>query len=347
MIKKFLFAFISVVLLSLSVGARLSPAMDILAKRLENRPCAVPGNKVPEAADMSVSTQAGVAVFKSFSAADPDGQELSFEVTKYPSHGSIELANDGQFIYRPLSDYVGKDSFGYRAVDSYGSFSDEKTVQIKVSRPAADVYFKDMENHWAHNSAIKMASTGLMSGIETDEGLLFEPEKEMTRGDFLALSLIMSGHEKQIPYTSKTVFADDSTIPQNIKSYVQYAYDKGIISGYDNVDGSVNFESTASLTRAEAALIVSGILSLAESENALPSYKDASDIPAWATGAVASLSEVGILCGNADGEFSASRNVTRAEGAEIICNVASYIEDKNKEEKKKERNLFNLFGLLN
>lgn len=347
MIKRIMFAVILVFSLCVSVSARLSPAMEIIEKKLENRPCSTGINFSPEAGDMSVSTQRGVAVFKSFSAADPDGNELSFEVVKYPAHGSVEIISDGQFVYRPLSDYTGKDSFDYRAVDSYGSASGERTIEIKVSRPAADVYFNDMKDHWAHNAAIRMASTGLMAGRADGESLFFDPEQDMTRGDFLALSLIMSGHEAQIPYTSKTVFADDSLIPQNIKSYVQYAYDKGIVSGYENIDGSTNFESAGAVTRAEAALIVSRILSLSvDGEEVVPSYKDAGDIPAWAVGAVASLSEIGILSGNADGDFSAERNMTRAEGAEIICNVADYVEDKNREEKKKEKNLFNLFGLL-
>ncbi|MBQ7399331.1 MAG: S-layer homology domain-containing protein [Clostridia bacterium] len=346
MMKKIMFACILALMLCVSAAARLSPAMDIIEKRLENRPCATMGNLSPEAGEMDVTTQRGIAVFKSFSAADPDGNELSFEVVKYPAHGSVEITNDGQFIYRPLSGYTGNDSFEYRAVDVYGSASEEKTVEIKVSRPAADIYFDDMKDHWAHNAAIKMASTGLMTGKKDGEKLLFEPEEDMTRGDFLALSLIMSGHEADIPFASKTVFADDSQIPQNIKSYVQYAYDKGIVSGYENVDSSINFESAGAVTRAEAALIVSRILALSEENETVMSYKDAGEIPAWASGAVASLSEIGILSGNADGEFSADRNMTRAEGAEIICNVADYVEDKKREEKKKEKNLFNLFGLL-
>lgn len=325
MIKRIMFAAVLVFTLCIGVSARLSPAMDIIEKRLENRPCSAAGNLSPEAGEMNVVTQRGIAVFKSFSAADPDGNELSFEVVKYPAHGSVEITNDGQFVYRPLSGYTGKDSFDYRAVDVYGSYSEPKKVEIKVSRPAADVYFSDMKDHWAHNAAIKMASTGLMTGENDGESMLFYPEDDMTRGDFLALSLIMSGHESDIPYTSKTVFADDSLIPQNIKSYVQYAYDKGIVSGYENPDGSVNFESTGAVTRAEAAIIVSKILSLSDKNEAVPSYKDADNIPAWAYGAVASLSEIGILCGNADGEFSAERNMTRAEGAEMICNISDYI----------------------
>lgn len=346
MIKKIMFALALSVLLCQGTSAKLSPAIDIIEKRIENRACSALPNLAPEAGEMTVTTQRDIAVFKSFPAADPDGNELSFEIVKYPSHGSVELSDGGQFVYRPVMGYLGKDSFSYTAIDVYGAASDQKTVEIKVSRPVADIYFDDMKDHWAHNSAVRMASTGLMTGRKDGERLIFEPEADMTRGDFLALSLIMSGHESEIPFVSKTVFADDSMIPQNIKSYVQYAYDKGIISGYDNVDGSVNFESTGAITRAEAAVIVSKILSMNEKCEAVPSYKDAAEIPVWASDAVASLSQMGILSGNADGGFSAEKNMTRAESAEIICNVADYIEDKKQEQKKKEKNLFNLFGLL-
>lgn len=305
-------------------------------------------NFAPETGDMSVETQKNIALFCNFHAADPDGDSFDIEIVEYPSHGNVRITGEGQLVYRPLSGYVGKDSFSYRAEDEYGNVSGVSKVQVKVSRPAAEIYFDDMDNHWAHNSAVKMASTGLMTGERIDGKLCFNPDEDMTRGDFLALSLIMSGHEKDISMVSKTVFADDSMIPGNIKSYVQYAYDKGIISGYDNGDGSVNFESTGSVTRAEAAVILDKILNLSKKEAAVPSYKDASDIPAWASDSVATLSSCGIINGDALGVFSAEKHLSRAEGAEMICNVASYIEDKqNKEkEKKKEKNIFNLFGLL-
>ena len=297
---------------------------------------------------MEIETQSGIAVFKSFLAADADGDSLEFTVVNYPDKGGIRITDDGQFVYSPLSKYSGKDSFTYKAVDAYGNESEEKLVKIKVSRPAADIYFDDMKNHWAHNSAIRMASTGLMTGEHADGKLLFNPEADMTRGDFLALSLIMAGHEENIPFTSKTVFADDSMIPQNIKSYVQYAYDKGIVSGYDNGDGTVNFESTGAVTRAQAAVITSKILGLSEGEGAVPSYKDASEIPAWANGAVNSLYGTGIMGGDALGTFSADKTLTRAEGAEMICNVGKYVSDREKEDKDKgkKKTLFNLFGLL-
>lgn len=324
--------------------ADLSPAFDIIENGNAKRNTPPFGNKDPEAAEMSLETLKNVAVFKSFLAADPEGDELEFEIVKYPSHGSVEIVSDGQFVYRPLSNYKGGDTFSYRAVDVYGNSSEAKTVEIKVIKPMSDIYFDDMQNHWAHNSAITMATTGLMAGEEVDGKLMFNPEADMKRGDFLALSLIMAGHEKNIPFASKTVFADDSVIPQNIKSYVRYAYDKGIISGYDNPDGSVNFEADCSITRAEAAVIVGRILELEENESFVPSYKDAASIPVWASSAVGALSEIGILSGDAKGEFYADKTLSRAEGAEMICNIANYVDGVREE--KKEKNLFNLFGLL-
>ncbi len=304
-------------------------------------------NFAPQTGKQSVTTQKNVAVYKTFSAADPENDGMTYEFINYPRHGSVNVSSGGEvFVYRPLDGFVGNDSFSYVAFDEYGNRSDEQTVQIKVSRPACDVYFDDMKEHWAHNSAIKMASTGLMTGVTDDEGkLCFSPEADMTRGDFLALCLIMAGHEKNIPFVSQTGFCDDSLIPANIKSYAWYAYDKGIISGYDNGDGTVNFESASSITKAEAAVIVDKILDIPENEGDLPAYKDASAIPVWAGSAISTLSACGIINGMPGGEISADKTLTRAEGAEIICNVASYIEDKEKE-KKKEKNLFNLFGLL-
>lgn len=349
MIKRIMFALFMFSVMAIAVEARLSPGMEIIEKRMgENKTVSALGF-CPEAQDMEISTHSGVAVFKSFPVEDNDYDSISIEVVKYPKHGSIGITEAGQFVYKPTSSYSGKDSFEYMAVDGAGNLSQVKTVEIKVSRPSADVYFSDMENHWAHNSAIKMASSGLMRAEMSDGKMYFNPEQDMTRGDFLALSLIMAGYEKDIPLATKTSFADDSMIPQNIKSYVQYAYDKGMISGYDNGDGSVNFEWDNPVSRAEAALIASKILDIKEEEtDAVPSYKDASEIPEWAFGAVAGVSKIGIMSGDEFGAFSAEKTLTRAEGAEMICNVAKYVEDKERTEKnpKKEKNIFNLFGLL-
>lgn len=282
-------------------------------------------NFAPETGDSDFETAKNVALIKRFSAADPDGDKMYFEIADFPKNGSILLRqDDGMFVYTPSSDYVGRDSFSFIVRDEYGNTSNTSVVKVKVSKPRENIFFDDMKGHWAHNSAIKMASTGLMRGEKKDGMLCFNPDMPMTRGDFLALCLIMTGHEKNVPLVSKTSFADDSMIPHNIKSYAQYAYDLGIISGYSNPDGSVNFESTGGVTKAEAAVIVNKLLSIPENNSGVPAYKDAAAIPVWAGSAITKLAQSGILNGSPDGEIAAHRILTRAEGAEMICNTADY-----------------------
>ena len=306
-------------------------------------------NKAPVTGEQTVETQRNITVFKTFSAADSENDSINYEIVKYPRHGSLSVNNtDAMFVYSPKVGYVGKDSFSYKAIDTFGNTSGEQKVQIRVSKPACDVYFSDMEKHWAHNSAIKVAATGLMAGETEGDEIHFNPEKDMTRGDFLALSLITAGLEKEIPYVSQTVFADDSLIPNNIKSYAQYAYDKGIIDGYDNGDGSVNFESSMAVSRAQAAVMVSKILSLdkAEAKGNIKEYTDASAIPSWAGVGINNLTACGIIKGAPSGQISPEKVLSRAEGAEIICNTAQYLEDKEKVEKSQKKSIFNLFGLI-
>ncbi len=306
-------------------------------------------NSAPKTSEQTIQTQENISAFKFLHASDPENDSMNFEVVKYPSKGALHFTSTslGSVEYIPQSGFVGKDSFIYRVTDEYGNVSGEQKVTINVSKPATDKYFDDMKRHWGHNSAVKMASTGLMTGREIDGVMYFEPESNMTRGDFLAVCLIMAGLEEKIPYTETTGFSDDDSIPSNIRSYAQYALENGIINGY-GIEGLREFRSTDSITRAEATVIVDRILSLPESSSS-HIFKDSDTIPVWAADSAASLYENGILSGNGKGELDLTGVLTKAQGAEIVCNVAQYLEDKEaeaKKEQKKERNLFNLFGLI-
>lgn len=297
-------------------------------------------NLAPNTADQIFETQENISAFKFLLAADPEGDKMEFEIVRYPKNGYVSTPdNDGFFKFVPAKNFVGKDSFEYVAYDEYGNVSTARKVDIEVKKASTDIRFDDMQTHWAHNSAVKMAATGLMGAVEENtNGVYFEPEKSISRGDFLAIALIMSGKEQEIPFVDKTDFADDSTIPENIKSYAQYAYEKNIVKGYeDNI-----FASTDSITRSEAAVIVDRILSLPESDYGME-FVDAAAIPDWASSSVAALSECKILTGTGAG-LMPEDSMTKAQAAEMMCNVAKYLEDK--ENQKPKKTLFNLFGLI-
>lgn len=307
-------------------------------------------NLSPETGSQVIETQRNISAFKFLLAADPENDDMTFEIVKYPKNGYVRIADEksGRIEYVPDKSYIGKDSFVYKAKDVFGNISEEQKVEINVVKPATDAYFDDMKKHWAHNSAIRMSATGLMSSKEQDGKLNFEPESAISRGDFLAIALIMAGYEDKIPFCENTSFSDDSQIPQNIKSYAQYALDNGIVSGYHSPTGT-SFKSTNPITRAEAAVIVDRVLSLPESNAAGVVFTDASNIPDWAGSATRSLFECGILNGTGNLQMKPEATLTRGMAAEMICNVATYLEDKenqmqNKEKEKKS--IFNLFGLL-
>ncbi|MFK0011757.1 FG-GAP-like repeat-containing protein [Streptomyces sp. NPDC091027] len=63
---------------------------------------------------------------------DPDGNTLTAALVTGPAHGTLTLAPDGSFAYRPGSAYAGSDSFTYRATDGTVD-SNVATVTIDVT----------------------------------------------------------------------------------------------------------------------------------------------------------------------------------------------------------------------
>ncbi|MFJ8298051.1 FG-GAP-like repeat-containing protein [Streptomyces sp. NPDC094447] len=63
---------------------------------------------------------------------DPDGDPVTATVVTGPAHGSLTLAPDGSFVYRPDSAYAGTDGFTYRASDGTAD-SAVATVTIGVA----------------------------------------------------------------------------------------------------------------------------------------------------------------------------------------------------------------------
>jgi len=62
---------------------------------------------------------------------DPDGDPLAASLVSRPSHGTLTLGADGSFTYTPAADYLGWDSFTYRANDGT-VYSNPSTVSISV-----------------------------------------------------------------------------------------------------------------------------------------------------------------------------------------------------------------------
>lgn len=103
------------------------------------------------------------------------------------------------------------------------------------------------------------------------------------------------------------------------KSIIEKLSSKGIIAGYP--DGTIKPDST--MTRAEAAVLIAKAMGLKSISPKL-TFKDAADIPTWASGYVQAVVDKGIIKGYEDGKFKPNNLLTRKEIVVMAVNAFGF-----------------------
>ena len=219
----------SLAALLLLVG--LSCALALPAAALFGRseePPAPAGAPVAEA--FTLITYRDVAVTANFSATDPQGDPVTFRVTKEPARGRIDFASEGSaaFTYVPYEGKTGKDSFTFVAEDPSGNVSRPVTVKVRIVKPRTAVTYADLTGHPAQKAAIALAERGLFVGERLGETWFFRPDAEVTRVEFLALAMDAVGHDDR-PEVERTGFADDDAVAAWARPYVAGALRTGAV----------------------------------------------------------------------------------------------------------------------
>lgn len=281
----------------------------------------------PEAT-LSASTYRDLSYESTLSGYDPDGDDCVFEIVSYPEHGAVRLLDRaaGSYVYTPYSGYTGEDSFRYVVRDARGNYSTSREVAMTVSEPSVSVEFVDLDSDSAVSAALKMTEGGIMSGTEVGGKVFFYPDETVSRVDFLVMAMRACRIEEATDDVA-TVFLDDEEIPSSMRGYVARAYELGVVNGTFGEDG-LYFLPNRAVTRAEAAKILSGLITCCESASetmkrpdsvavGAVSFDDGSVIPAWAEDAVYHLSAIG-LYRDTDGKASVGASLTRAEAADML-----------------------------
>lgn len=271
----------------------------------------------PTAKDSRMETYKNIANDGTLDASDPEGGRLTYTLVKEPRRGTVELREDGTFTYTPDHNKVGRDSFLYTAADEAGNCSEEATVEIEILRPADKVTYADMTGDPGHFAALWMREQGLLTG-ETVAGVpCFHPERPVSRGEFLAMTMKLLGREPGED-ALQTGFADESDTPLWMQPYIATALQWGVISGVDSDDGIV-FRPTTAMTRAEAAVLLQNALQLPEREDITVFADEA--VPAWAARSMEALS-----CAGIDLHSISAENLTRRDAAKLLRQVAELLE---------------------
>lgn len=263
----------------------------------------------PVAQNMDLTTYRNVSVGGRLSAVDPDGDTLTFQITTEPTKGEIELTDDGRFVYTPDTNRRGRDYFGYKAMDAAGNCSQEATVIIRIEKQKTSTTYSDLAGDPSGYAATMLAEEGIFVGQQLGGSYVFEPDREVTRGEFLAMCMELGGDEL-ISAVAATGFADDDSIPVWQKRYVATALMDGVISGTES-DGDTVFNAEEAITVQEAAVMLNNVLGATD----VPTAAFDSVVPAWASQATANLTACGVLSVSARYMDS----LTRADAAQMLC----------------------------
>ena len=168
-----------------------------------------------------------------------------------------------------------------------------------------------------------MKEAGLYTGATVGGNLCFNPEEEVSRGEFLVM--VMKLVDAQADETGLTSgFSDEATTPVWMQPYIVSALSNGMISGVSS-DSGIVFRPEAALSKAEAAVMLQNILSLPTPSTKTvfqTSEAEQEAVPTWAADAAAALSAAGIPLDSA----AQADSITRREVANLLYAVAQLIE---------------------
>ena len=277
-------------------------------------------NPLPIAENLTITTYKNVAVEGTFAAVDPDGEGLTFRITKNPARGAVTQAEDGSasFTYTPYEDKLGKDSFTYVAEDASGHISQPAIVSIKITRPDTQVTYSDMSGHPAHKAAIALAEQEIFVGEQMGSTWFFRPDAQVTREEFLAMAMEVTGMET-LTEARMTGFSDDASISVWAKPYVASALRSGMIQGSAAEEGAV-FAPDRTITQTEAAVLLDRLLQVADVADTGKLTGEAA--PVWAYQSVVNLEAVGVLEGSAD----LTGDLTRGQSAELLLSAMEVLD---------------------
>ena len=162
-----------------------------------------------------------------------------------------------------------------------------------------------MSDNWASSYVSALAGLGIVVGNDNGD---FEPERSVTRAEFLKMSLLAFGHTYSSADAAVVSFADVDTSHWTA-NVIGKAQSLGVIDG-----GTGQFRPNAAITRAEAmkVLLLAADISI-NPEQASVSF---SDVSGWATKYVEKALELGIIAANP--EFRPDDAITRAESSKVI-----------------------------
>ena len=161
--------------------------------------------------------------------------------------------------------------------------------------------------HWAESYLTQLVEWGF---VRPDQ--VTQPDRQLTRADFMAITNRAYGYSDQGP----TPF-EDIKVSDWFYDDVEIAYTNKYIKGTSETTASPN----DTLTRETAATILGRNMMMEESAGEILDFTDARDISFWSKGVIKSSLEHYLVGGYDDGTFRPQKSVTWGEMAAMLTRI--------------------------
>ena len=261
-------------------------------------------DKAPIAEDDALETYKNLPLEGALKVSDPEGQSLSFTVTRQAKRGTVEIREDGSFTYTPKKNKVGVDSFVYTAADPAGKVSREATVVIRILKPTDSAQYTDTLGRSCRFAAEWMKNTGIFVGETLADNPCFLPDRGVSRGEFVAM-LVKALEIPVEESLTRTGYTDE--IPLWLQPYLAAAVRSGLTAGLPEQE---TFGYDTAITGAEAGVLLQNALDLTAASRETAGQED-DTVPVWARSALAAAEDHGL-------ELTADGILTRGQAAELL-----------------------------
>ena len=222
---------------------------------------------------------------------------------------------DGLVLKAPLPELDGKahrvtvtvtDASGNIGRSSYDIMADYGTVSP----------FADAGGHWAESYVNYLYDQGISNGTASGTQLLFQPDKNITRGEFAVMAARWMRLDLAQYSNVELPFVDMGSIPTWALDGVKAMYALGVMQGSTGAEGTYAYAQN-SITRAEAMTMLGRIQAKGYTTSTL-TFADAGSIPAWAAEYVATMTAQGIINGYTDNTIAPNNPIKRGEMAKVL-----------------------------
>jgi hypothetical protein len=132
--------------------------------------------KTPTTINTTIGTPENTNYIGTLTGSDADGDTLSFSIVSQPTKGSITLSYDGNYTYTPNTNYIGQDSFTYKAFDGT-TYSNVSTVTIHINNSpifTSDSNITILDNTSDITTVVATDETAITYELSGDDASLFD-----------------------------------------------------------------------------------------------------------------------------------------------------------------------------